>query len=354
MKVLHIGEYVNGGVATYIKTLLEGLAEKNVDNYLLLSQYKSGKTWNIENGKIFYYPYKRSISGLFRAGKIAQKYIEKINPDIIHVHSSWAGVFRIPYLWKKKRPKIIYTPHGWSFIMEIPKLKKYIYAVVERILTNITDRIITISQYEYNQGIKYGIDKNKMIMTYNGVSEANRNRAMPDLNVDLMKINLLFVGRIDKAKGLDIFLNYYREFDFKNIHLYVAGESVLEDCSLINSHNVTYLGWIDYEDIDSYYNLCDAVIVPSRWDGFGLSAIEAMRNCKAVIASNRAALPELILNQKNGYIFDLNDSLSLKNILEKLDKHSLSILGMNGYKRYKALFTSKIFCENTLKVYEEL
>lgn len=51
--------------------------------------------------------------------------------------------------------------------------------------------------------------------------------------------------------------------------------------------NVESIGWINHDEIDSYYSLFDAVIIPSRWEGFGLVAIEAMKNAKAIIVSNR-------------------------------------------------------------------
>jgi len=125
MKVLHIGEYVNGGVATYLKTLIKDSDKYGVDSYLLMSDSKSDKIWDIAPEKIFFYHYKRSVLNLFSAIKIINEYIKKINPDIVHVHSSWAGLFvRLPYLFKKRKIKIIYSSHGWAFLMDTSIIKK--------------------------------------------------------------------------------------------------------------------------------------------------------------------------------------------------------------------------------------
>ena len=97
----------------------------------------------------------------------------------------------------------------------------------------------------------------------------------------------------------------------------------------------------------------DAVIIPSRWEGFGLVAIEAMRNKKAVIASNRGALPELIQNEFNGYIFDLNNCEELVFILNNLDKDKMKLLGENGYLMYKEKFTSEILNEKLIIEYKK-
>lgn len=355
MKILHVGEYVNGGVATYLRTLLSGLQKyDDVENYLLISEYKSQQGWENITKKVFYYKYKRSISNIFSAIKQIHTVIKDVKPDIIHVHSTWAGFFvRLPYLFKKRKAKIIYQSHGWAFLMDIFNYKKNIYALVEKILSIPTDKIVNISNYEQNQAIKYGLNKNKMVMIYNGV-EDKINKSNLKLNWDENKINLLFVGRLDRQKGLDLFLDVYNKMKLENMHLYVIGTSVLDDNLPKSTKYVTYLGWVDNKDIDAYYQACDAVIMPSRWEGFGLVAIEAMKNSKAVIVSNRGALPELIKEDFTGYIFNIDDEISLKNRLLSLDKERLNILGENSRTIYLQKFVDKIFINKMYKIYKVL
>lgn len=353
MKILHVGEYVNGGVATYLRTLLSGLQKyDDVENYLLISEYKSQQGWEDITKKVFYYKYKRSISNIFSAIKQIHAVIKDVNPDIIHAHSTWAGLFvRLPYLFKKRKAKIIYQSHGWAFLMDTSNYKKNIYALVEKILSIPTDRIINISNYEQNQAVKCGLNKNKMVMIYNGV-EDKVNKSNLKLNWDENKINLLFVGRLDRQKGLDLFLDVYDKMKLENLHLYVIGTSVLDDNLPNSTKYVTYLGWVNNKDIDVYYQACDAVIMPSRWEGFGLVAIEAMKNSKAVIASNRGALPELIKEDFTGYIFNIDDEISLKNRLLNLDKEKINILGENGRNIYLQNFTDKIFVNKIYDLYK--
>lgn len=352
MKILHVGEYVNGGVATYLKTLINGLNQyKDIDNYLVMSKYKSDTHWGDIRKRITYYEYKRNIFNIFKAMIFIYKFIDKIQPDIIHVHSTWAGVFvRFPLLFIKKKAIVIYQPHGWSFLMDTSKIKKKIYIFIEKILSVPTDKIINISNYEQNKAIEYGFNKNKMVMIYNGV-EDKKDIGSIKFIVDKNKINLLFVGRLDRQKGLDIFLKTYEKYEFPNIHLYVIGTSVLDNMFPKSTNKTTYLGWIDSKDIDAYYQACDAVIMPSRWEGFGLVAIEAMRNFKPVIASRIGALPELVKNNVNGYLFDLNNEQALKNILLNLDKEELKNMGKNGYEFYLKRFSCKLLIEKIHGLY---
>lgn len=304
------------------------------------------------NKKVFYYKYKRSIFNIFSAIKQIHAVIENVDPNIIHVHSTWAGLFvRLPYLFKKRKARIIYQSHGWAFLMDTSNYKKNIYALVEKILSIPTDKIINISNYEQNQAIEYGLNKNKMVMIYNGVKD-KINKSNLKLNWDNNKINLLFVGRLDRQKGLDLFLDVYDKMKLENLHLYVIGTSVLDDNLPKSTKHVTYLGWVDNKDIDAYYQACDAVIMPSRWEGFGLVAIEAMKNSKAVIVSNRGALPELIKEDFTGYIFNIDDEFSLKNKLLGLDKEKINILGENGRNVYLQNFTDKIFVNKIYDLYK--
>lgn len=352
MKILHVGEYVNGGIATYLRTLLSGLRKyDDVENYLLISEYKSQQGWESVAKKVFYYKYKRSIFNIFSAIKQIHTVIEDVNPDIIHVHSTWAGLFvRLPYLFRKRKTKIIYQSHGWAFLMDTSNYKKNIYALVEKILSIPTDRIINISNYEQNQAVKYGLNKNKMVMIYNGV-EDKISKSNLKLNWDENKINLLFVGRLDRQKGLDLFLDVYDKMKLENMHLYVIGTSVLDDNLPKSTKHVTYLGWVDNKNIDAYYQACDVVIMPSRWEGFGLVAVEAMRNLKPVIASNVGALPELIKNNINGYVFDIKDDKILKKILLSINKNDLQNLGKQARQIYLKKFTDSIFVKNIYKLY---
>lgn len=187
-------------------------------------------------------------------------------------------------------------------------------------------------------------------MIYNGV-EDKVNKSNLKLNWDRNKINLLFVGRLDRQKGLDLFLDVYNKMELDNVHLYVIGTSVLDNSLPKNTETVTYLGWVDNKDIDAYYQACDAVIMPSRWEGFGLVAIEAMRNSKPVIASNMGALPELIKNNINGYIFDIKNDKVLKEILLNINKNELQVLGKQARLIYLKNFTDLIFIKNIYKLY---
>ncbi|MCC5464127.1 glycosyltransferase [Pelosinus baikalensis] len=358
MKILHIGEYIKGGVATYIRMLLEFQScHDKIDTVdLILSRNHSETKWSLSDNHIFYYEYERKVVYIFKAIFQIYKHIRTIDPDIIHVHSTWSGVFvRILYFLSYRRPKIVYCAHGWSFLMEISNFKKKIYASIERLLAYKTDAIINISQYEHNYAIKYGIPASKCVMIYNGIQKTNYNESKKqNFQINEDKINILFVGRFDRQKGLDILLDTFAEYKLDNIELYLIGDSVLNKHKISIPNSVHQLGWVDNSIIDEYYSMCDVVIIPSRWEGFGLVAVEAMKNKKAVIASNRGALPEIVLDNYNGYIIDIHKRDELYSLLINLDKVKLKKMGENGYALYKQKFTDEILNKQILELYMRL
>lgn len=357
---MHVGEYVKGGVYTYLYDVLEHQMKfKNAMVYLVASEYKSEKDYPLGPDKTFFYKYRRNPLYFIYATIYIFTLIKKIKPDIIHVHSTFAGLFvRVMYLLKKdKKVKIIYCSHGWSFFMETSQLSKRIYLRIEKLLSKVTTKIVNISMFEQTESIKLGIPEKKSTLIYNGTKEINAKKKGTSelLSIDKDKINILFVGRFDRQKGIDILVNTIKKITKKEVHFYLIGDSVLgEGGDLESVDNITKLGWIQREDIDSYYNVVDAVIVPSRWEGFGLVAIEAMKNKKAVIASNRGALPELIKNNVTGYIFDMDNLDSLKKIIENLDKNTLAELGEKGYHRYLEKFTSEKMNNELLRLYNSV
>ena len=352
--MLHVGEYVQGGVATYIKTLLYHPNQPSIEDYLICAYNKSDKYWGIPTSHVFYYHYQRGLQYIPRAMTAIQNCIQEIEPDVIYCHSTWAGVFsRIPLLFKAKTYRVIYNAHGWAFLRDASIAHKRIYALIERLLLRVTDVVINVSKYEFDSAVGYGLKKDKMRVIYSGVSSYKEPVQSPAI-LPQDKLNLLFVGRLDAQKGLDILLTSIEGLRRSDLHLTIIGDGVLFDNHMIikkNTPKVTFLGWIPHHELAKYYEACDAVVMPSRWEAFGLVAIEAMKYGKPVIVSNRGALPEIIENNTTGYVLDL-DSSSFAQKLEMIDKMELQRLGQNAKREFQQRFTADNMVEKTINFYK--
>ncbi|RKP53841.1 glycosyltransferase family 1 protein [Cohnella endophytica] len=352
-RILHLSEYTKGGIETHLNEVLKYQSD-NHDIYLLVSEFNSDRdSLRISPERLLMYPYKRKPSYFLKAMSSIRKTVKEIDPDIVHVHGTFAGLFlRTLFLFKRKRPVVVYCSHGWSFLMDTVPWKRRLYAWIEKAMSLRTDVIIHISQHEYEMAMRYGLSAKKSVVVYNGVSDAAVQADAIPFVVRADKINLLFVGRFDRQKGFDLLLEVFNEHRFEDVRLYLAGDSVLQQRDYAYPDNAVKLGWIRNSDIDRYMSACDAVIVPSRWEGFGIVAIEALRNKKPVIASNRGALPEIVEHGVNGYVFDFDDKEELAGIVKSLDKVKLAQMGQAGGRIFEAKFHSDRMNKQIERLYE--
>ncbi|MEC0090686.1 glycosyltransferase [Paenibacillus macquariensis] len=353
VKVLHISEFTKGGIETHLNEVLK-YQSVNHDIYLMVSEQNSNRhSLQISPDRLHLYPYKRSPKYFLKAMQSIHMKMKEINPDIVHVHGTFAGFFlRTLFFFKRKRPVVIYCSHGWAFLMDTQSWKKKIFAGVERLLSLRTDFIINISKHEYQMSMNYGLPSKKSVVVYNGVSDAPPSNEFP-FDVPKDRINLLYVGRFDRQKGFDLLLEVFNENPFADVNLYLVGDTVLKDFEYTYPSNAVKIGWVDNSEIDRYMKACDAVIVPSRWEGFGIVAIEALRNKKPVIASNRGALPEIIQHEVNGYIFDFDNKVELVNIIQGLSKDKLEWMGEIGEKIFYEKFHSDKMNQQIVRLYED-
>lgn len=355
VKVLHIGEYVQGGVATYIKSLLHHPDRPDIIDYLLCSEKKSDHKWPLPVEQITYYSYTRNLYNLPKAMYSIMKQIRILQPDVIYCHSTWAGLLvRFPMLFFGKPCRILYNAHGWAFLRDVAKWKRRLYAIIERILLFSTDMVINVSNYEYQAALKYGLSNIKQKVIYSGIP-SEKGKIDSEVQLPHEKLNLLFVGRFDPQKGIDYFLHVFSKVKRSDLHLTVIGDNVIGGGTYIEKKDtecVTFLGWVPHDKLASYYNACDVVIMPSRWEAFGLVAIEAMKYGKAVIVSNRGALPEIVQDGRNGYIFNFNQPEQLQQILQNLSLHKLRCFSHINKSDFLMKYQDTLLKKETYKLYE--
>ena len=348
MKILNITDLANGGLATYLEMIYNKQSMEH-EVYILASLSDSENRITDLKGFLSLDPYERSIKGMIAGFKTSRTTIQTLQPDIVYIHSSFAGFFaRLATLSLKKKPKIIYCAHGWAFLMQGNPLKKFIFKWIEKILSYKTDAIITISKNEHEAAIEAGFNQQKLYKIEHGISPIRENldSNFSDANTfSNNKINILFIGRYDYSKGFDWLMNFIQNNPTENICWHIAGKSIVDQVVLIPKDVIDH-GWVHYDLIPQLLIRCDAVIMPSRWEGFGLSAIEAMKYGKPVIASTNGALPDLIKDGENGWLFDMNNDLELINLLQTLPLEQLNDIGESGYNIFLKKYSESKMLES--------
>ena len=160
---------------------------------------------------------------------------------------------------------------------------------------------------------KFGIDKNKIKVIYNGFLSKTSKLLPKNINRYSEKISIGYVGRLDTPKGVHVLINsakHLLKYDF-----FIAGKGILEnelkklakDCK-----NIYFLGSV--KDPLEFILKMDIIVVPSIREPLGNTIIEAGYCKKPVIASNIDGIPEIITNGFNGILIDPDREISINKL----------------------------------------
>ena len=357
IRVLHVAQKLIGGIASYFEEIApyqnDAFGKANVS--FMIPSGSEGFLPCVDPAQIITFASTgRQPRALRTFGQEAREVIRRIRPDIVHLHSSFAGAVIRTFLPSGPgRPRVIYCPHGWAFSMEISNIHKLVYAAVERYLARETDLIVVNSASEYDLAVEFGLPRQKLRMVRNGIAWMPllpKRRATTGMQ-------LAFIGRHDRQKGLDVLLDTIRRHPLPDIHFHIVGEPVLAgggSADIGARNNVTFHGWLDRAQTMALLCDVDAVVMPSRWEAFGLVAIEAMRAGVAVIGSNRGALPEVIRDGVGGYVFDLDDAGALGRLLNELDPRELRRLGASARSLWEREYVADRMNQLVHQSYEEV
>jgi glycosyltransferase involved in cell wall biosynthesis len=285
------------------------------------------------------YQSTRSPHLLLQVSWRLQQQLRSINPDVVYLHSTFPGLYGRLSLRRQANPwTTIYCAHGWSFTQQISFPARKLYTLIERSLARRTDALVSISYSEFEAAEKGNVRAPLHRVIYHGVP-GRKESSPPPISLDAERINLAFVGRFDRQKGLDLLLRAFTDSRLSHINLWLIGGSTLGHQYVVPEQpNIKLIGWVPNADIDNYICCFDAVIVPSRWEGFGLIALEAMRNGKPVLASRTGGLAELVIDRVNGRLFHSGDVEDLTRVLLEISKPELAHMGKLAVEIFHAGF----------------
>ncbi|MGE3746106.1 MAG: glycosyltransferase [Sphingomonadaceae bacterium] len=343
MRILHVCDSIIGGTGSYLTELLTLQARRyGAENIVLLMPQEHRKfverqLW--DSGIRFAYSQRRNRwLGMASLFLYYLWLLLTFRPNVVHAHSFGAGfvtrIFRVV-----RRPVLIFCPHGWSCDMDVSPRLRAILEAIEKWLARSTDKIIVISRHELVRAKEMGIALKKLALIPNGISETPP--PVPPVEWHDDRLKLLFVGRFDRQKGLDVLIEALGPLGHR-VALRIVGAPVLSSPPPRSREEfIQYVGWRDRDGVASEMKACDALVVPSRWEGFGLVAVEAMRLGKPVIASAVGGLREILDNGRFGYLVEPGNALELRRVLAQLDRPTLERFAEMGKHRFSDRYTAE-------------
>jgi glycosyltransferase involved in cell wall biosynthesis len=350
LKVLHVAETLRGGPATYINNVVAMISTEPGSTLVLVPEWHAGDL-TIDRAFVRVFGGDgRGISSLLALTIAVRKLVQEFQPDIINVHGTLAAaVCRSLFSLTKYRKRIVYTVHCWTFVREQSLIGKLISQWIELLLSYLCAKIICVSRHQYLAARAIGIGAHRLERIYNGIADRPAKRRRPKRNGPL---ELLFIGRFDHQKGLDMLLAAAREFEdlitVRIIGANVVGHAVVRQIP----SNVTFLGWKSPLEIEAELGNCDVVVMPSRWESFGLVAL--MRAGRPVLASRIGGLNEVIKNHVTGLLFSPVATAGLVDGIRRCLDADLTALGRNGVSRVRSRFSASRSSRRLANVYAQV
>lgn len=325
MDVLHIlPQIVIGGMENQVRRLAAALGEVGVTAYVHAC---SGGNLELWSGEPF--PVSCDPGGGGVVGRIlrTRRLIKRLDPDIIHIHLSLSG-----YLAARlaRAPRIVSHYHNiYPGSAQIPALELRFWKAFDRFCSG--DLSIACSEAVLHQCVaESGIDPTRVEVLRNGVDL----RSLDELSLQSpdwiapcsspSEVRLVFVGRLVPQKGLDVLIRSLAVLHPAEWHLMIVGDGPLraELQELVRNHGleprVTFYGARPWQDIPGLLAVSDLFVYPSRWEGLGLSIVEASACRLPVVATDVGGIPEVVLGGVTGLLVPPGDPEALASALAQL------------------------------------
>lgn len=327
--------HVIGGAEKSVRILSEGLKEKGVEPVVVSTadadnvEYISGvKNYYLISPNLYWMyrakeqsGYKKPLWHLLDAynpliKKKIQNRIEEEAPDVIHTNNL-AG-FSV-YVWRIAEQLSIPVVHTIrDYYLLCPKSSMFhknrncssqclickCYSVPKKILSNNVEAVVGVSRFILNMHIERGYFKKAKEKThiYNPIDESIKTTG----HNNGKELRFGFAGLLSPGKGIEYLLTEFSKGRFKNTKLYVFGSGVTRAyeeylVGKFKAENILFMGYRKTEEV---YPLINVLIVPSLWnEPFGRTIPEAYSYGIPVITSDRGGMPEIIKENRTGFIF---------------------------------------------------
>jgi starch synthase len=300
-------------------------AEKLVYDWdVAYDRYMSGRVGNYEAG--FFWGFQGSCFDTLQAAKNAGKtticelstahvtVAKKILQEECRLHPEWAA--------------------GISNLNFPPDFEKRLEQE-----PHLADHVFAASEFTRQTLLEAGVGEKKIIKLPLGADVSKIKFTAKKDNIQSRPLKLLYAGMVTQRKGIKYLLDAVKDFQHKDVELHIIGNifGAREEFEKYSSCYI-YHGPVSQSELFEKYTEYDALVLPTVFEGFALVVIEAMAAGLPVIITPNCIGPDIIEEDKNGYLVPVRDVKSIVEAVKKLrDKTNEEFLTMTVNAREAAL-----------------
>jgi len=260
----------------------------------------------------------------------------KERPEVVHTHSSKAGILGRWAAWLAGVPNIFHTAHGFGFNDFQRPIVRNLYIWLEKVTGRISTKLVVVSYANADKGEKYGVFKRgDWVLCRDAISVKQFMQPGPAR----MQLGKWGVGSDSAVKVIVGMIACFKPqkspVDFvdvaaevlkrtSHVHFVMAGDGELRPQveARIRQYgiekNITLLGWKAESEMPEVYRNLDIVVLTSLWEGLPCVFSEAMACELPIVATNVDGAREAIVDNDNGYLHEPHDIQGMAQSVIKL------------------------------------
>ena len=246
---------------------------------------------------------------------------ESLSYDLVHSHYWMSGAVALPLAqrWSAPHVAMFHTLGEVKMRARISEHEPQSRIAAELAIVAGADRIVVASAHEKHLlTALYHADGEKIAVVPCGVDlerfyPIDKETARRSLGLRDGERIILFVGRIEPLKGIDILISAAAQLhEDENFRVLIVGGDARAEAQVAElralaerldvDHHISFVGAVAHEKLPMYYNAADVCVVPSYYESFGLVAVEAMACGVPVVASRVGGLTTTVSDGETGYL----------------------------------------------------
>ncbi len=307
-------------------------------------------------------PMKRRIAPLADVVAVVRlaRLLRRLRPDLVHAHSSKAGILARVAARMAGGVPTVYTPHAFSFLSDSPM--RGLFLLCERLAARGTGRLIAVSREEQawacDGGRGLGMSAGRVWLIPNGIEAGGP----PPAAVRRPPV-VGFVGRMCRQKGPDFFLEVVRRIHASrpDVQFRMVGDGpwrawVERRLARMGSDVQVMLRTArDEVAVAEHLSEIDVLVMPSRWEGLPYTLLEAMAAGVPVAAMAAGGIADVVADGESGLLCAVGDmdGLAARALALITDRTLAERLRVGARKRLDA-YTLRAMVDALSAVYEEL
>ena len=360
MRILQLLPELNeGGVERGVVELNREFVKKEIESFVISKGGKLENQINLDGGTFIKFDVcSKNIFTAFRRVNALKKILKEIKPDIIHVRSR-VPAWLVYFANKSLKIKVVSTVHGFNSVGFYSSIMQKADAVI--CVSNSIKEYIQ-KHYQTNESkitvIPRGIDLE--LFNPKNIDETFIENFKKEFNLN-DKFIVSSVGRVTQLKDYETFIKAIMlvKKEIPNIVGLIVGgvrsdkedylnslKSLIKELNL--EENIIFTG--SQSKIEQIYALSDVVISSSKKpESFGRAVAEAISMNKPVIATNHGGVKDIIIENINGFFFEVGDNKGLAKKIIKAKE-----LSFDGYNYISYNFSLENMLNKTIEVYERV